>query len=455
LSLAAAAVVFAWARRLYGNLAGLIACAAWSFSSTVLAHGSTLGTDLPITVAMLLSVAAWTWFAQSGSLRAALAAALVIALAHTVKFTALLLWPILLGISLALIVAGKARWRTCLTGGIVAVLITFVVFNAVYGFGLMFDRLDLFDFDSRSMQAVQRILPGGLPLPFHRDMVQGFDAQKWEAEGVYVTPLFGAAHFGGDWRYYPWLILTKTSGGGLIFIMLGLVSFLWRRPTLDELPLLVLALGVALGMTLAARINIGIRYLLPLYPAAIILLARSTLPRTKALVLIAACAIAAETFISAPRFHSFCNLVARPWRVHVPDQDWGQSLIELRDWMRSNQQPRIGLLYFGSVDPAAYGIEYQDPTTTLTSQYVAIARPYLDGLPVRGPGGFVFVRPWRRLRDARPVANLGGMLIYRSGDVADPASRPWVVRIGDWQQAMREPQLLPLRNFNQRQSLGD
>jgi Dolichyl-phosphate-mannose-protein mannosyltransferase len=455
-SLAAGYVVFLWGRRLYGDLAGLIACAAWSFSPTVIAHGSTLGTDMPMSLAMLLSVAAWTWFARSGSLRAVLIASLAIALAHTIKFTALLLWPVLLGISLVLIFAGKARWRTCLTGGLLAIVVTFVVFNAAYGFRLMFDRLDQFDFDSQTMQRVQRVLPGGLPVPFHRDMMGGFDAQKWEAEGVYVTPLFGEGHFGGDWRYYPWLILTKTTAGGLALLVLGLISFAVRRPRIDELPLLVLAIGVALGMTLAAQINIGIRYLLPLYAPVIILLSRSTaIPRFKPIALLLACAIAVESLLATPRFHSFCNVIVQPWRAQVPDLDWGQSLIELREWMQANGQDRIGLLYFGSVDPAAYGITSDDPTQSLTSEYIAIARPYLDGLPVRGPDGFVFVRPWRRLRDAPVVAELGGIIVFRSSEVAGERGSPWVVRIGDWQEALGEPELLPVRNFNQRHDLGD
>jgi hypothetical protein len=238
--------------------------------------------------------------------------------------------------------------------------------------------------------------------------------------------------------------------------VLGLVSYLIRRPSIDEMPLLVLALISALGMILGAQINIGIRYLLPAYPPAIVLLSRCVgLRGFKPLALIFACALAAESVASAPRYHSFCNIVVRPWRNLVPDQDWGQSLIELRDWMQSNNQSRIGLLYFGSADPRAYDIDWEDPVDGTTSPYIAIARPFLDGLPVRGPRGFVFVRSWRRLRDVPPAADLGGLLIYRTSDVVRDSSEPWVVRIADWQQALAEPELLPLRNFERRQQQGD
>ncbi|HWP40414.1 MAG TPA: glycosyltransferase family 39 protein [Tepidisphaeraceae bacterium] len=457
LSLVAAGVVFVWADRLYGRVAGLLCCAAWSFSPTVIAHGSTLGTDMPLTVAMLLSAGLWWRFVRHGRKRDALLGALVIGLTHTIKFTALLLWPILFSIALIELLARRARWRDCLVGGAMAVLVTFVLLSAVYGFRRMGHRLDSFNFDSSPMRWLAAMLPGATPVPFHQDMIEGFDTQTWEAQGVYVAVLFGQAYFGNDWRYYPWLIVTKSTLGGVVLLVAGLLSLAVGRPDARELPLVVFLTAVVLAVGLMAQLNIGIRYLLPAYAPAMILLGRVVQRGGRRTMLLAAAAVlagVAESILATPRFHSFTNLAARPWRWCVPDLDWGQSLIELRDWMNRHAQSEICLLYAGTADPAGYGIRTTDPFAPPTTGYVAFSRAMLQGIPCRFAGGFAFVRPWRMLQSQiLPAADLGGLLVYRVSDL-QAIPQPWVVPISSWQQALNEPQLIPIRNLDQRAMLG-
>ncbi|WP_428940834.1 ArnT family glycosyltransferase [Fontivita pretiosa] len=452
LSLMVAGSVFLWASRLYGKAAGLLCCAVWSFSPTVIAHGSTLGTDMPLALGMLLSVGLWWRFVGGGRKRDALLGALAIGLTHTIKFTALLLWPIVFGIALFEVLQRRARWRQCLAGGAIALLVTFVLLNAVYGFRRMGHRLDSFDFASRPMRWVAGILPGAVPVPFHQDMVEGFDAQTWEAQGVYVAVLFDQAYFGNDWRYYPWLLVTKSTLGGLVLLAAGLLSLAIRRPGAPELPLIALIAGLALGVGSIAQINIGIRYLLPAYAPAMILLGRvaEASSRRTILLVAAALAAAAESIHATPRFHSFTNLAADRWRWCVPDLDWGQSLIELRDWMNRQAESQICLLYVGTADPAAYGIRISDPFSVPTTRYIAFSRAALQGIPCRLPQGFAFVRPWRMLRSQiSPAADLEGLLVYRVSDL-ESIRQPWVVRISDWQQALEQPELIAIRNLHQR-----
>jgi hypothetical protein len=39
--------------------------------------------------------------------------------------------------------------------------------------------------------------------------------------------------------------------------------------------------------------------------------------------------------------------------------DWGQDLGRLADWLKAHGEPRVKLSYFGSADPAYYGIDGQ------------------------------------------------------------------------------------------------
>jgi hypothetical protein len=456
-SLATALVIFFWTKKLYGDLAALIACAVWCFSPTIIAQGSTLGTDMPTAFTMLIACGLWLRFLRSGKKSTAIWASIAIALAHTMKFTALLLWPILIAITIVEIIGKRARWREILPGSAISIIFTFVAINGVYGFKLMGDRLGKFEFDSSTMRAVQHSLPSWLPVPFNRYLVEGFDAQKWEAEGVYVTALFDEAYFGGDWRYYPWLILTKTTVGGLLLLGICIGSFFVKRLGADELPPLIFVIVIALGTQIGLKLDIGIRYLLPLYAPAIILLGRSVAVRKlKPIAIAAVIAIATETIFATPRFHSFVNVIARPWRADVPDLDWGQSLIELRDWMLFHYQNKICLLNLGPVDPKAYQIETTDPFSLPTDgDYVAISRTLLSGIPARTSAGFAFVRTWRELRAKKPAADLGGLVIYRTADVQTKDGKPWAVLLHDWNEALKEPTMIPLRNFYSRLSKGD
>jgi hypothetical protein len=416
-----------------------------------------------ITLALLAATGLWERFLRSPSPRNAAMAAAAVGVAHTMKFTALLLWPIMIVLSMIALSRRQARWQDSLVGLLLAGVVTFVLVNAVYGFRLMGDRLHSFKFESETMRDVQRMLPGWLPVPFHRDMVSGFEAQKWEAEGVYVTFLFGEAYFGHDWRYYPWLLAWKTTLGGLTLLVLFVASFARVRVTAAEIPLFALLAGVGVGMMTLAQINIGIRYLLPLYAPAIILMMRGLKPTTngprtwfKWTAIIATAAVVIESAATTPRHTSFSNMLAKATGVQVPNQDWGQSLIELRDWMRANRQERVCLLYMGTADPGMYGIESSDPLSPQPgTEYVAMGRELLSGLPVKIRQGFAFVRPWRKLRALSPAVDLGGILVYRTSDVLDVAGdRPWVVEVHDWQEAIKEPELAPLRNFDERVRKG-
>ena len=88
--------------------------------------------------------------------------------------------------------------------------------------------------------------------------------------------------------------------------------------------------------------------------------------------------------------------------------------------------------------------------------HVAVGRGLLEGIPVRIRSGFAFVRPWRTLRETRPVADLGGLLVYRASDVQPTAGAPpWVVPVANWNDALREPQVLVPRNLAERRRRGD
>jgi dolichyl-phosphate-mannose-protein mannosyltransferase len=480
ISLGLAIGIWLVSRRLYGDWGGIISLGVYALDPTVLANASTVGTDLGITAALFASVVLWARFLRTGTLSSLALAALCVGAAHATKFNAPLVWPVLL----AMILFSKHRREGLIAFAIIAIA-CFAIVNLCYGFQLWGRPIGSFHFQSSLMQAVQRHLPGKFPVPLPQFMVEGFDAQKFEADGAYVSVLFGRARFGGDWRYYPWMLLCKTPMAelGLLVFALGArapqtpvsecthddpdlrcasdgesgssgvpldpasaasSSLISKRLRPCEAPFLLLLLTIIIGMTLGTNINLGLRYLLPAYPPVIVLLSRLSRPRWAWLIVL----LCVELALAAPRFHSYTNLAAR--NAILPDQDAGQSLIELRDWMQRQRVEQITLISGGLVDPAVYDIREKsidDPRT----QYVAIGKEFLLGVPARSSQGFVFVRHWRELQHAQPIADLGGIVIFPAEATGDD---PWIRVVHSWEEAAKDPLALPIENLQDRRALN-
>jgi hypothetical protein len=377
--------------------------------------------------------------------------AIAVAIAHAMKFTALLLWPLMLAIAAYEAYRDRTLRKPAAAGIGLSLLCTFIFVNVMYGFSGMNQPLGSFNFESSTMQSIQRLLPRSMPVPFSQTMVIGFDAQKWESEGIYISALFDQGYLGNDWRYYPWSLITKSTLGGLLLALLAGASLLIRAPRPGEVAWLIVLALLALFTIAYMKINISLRYLLPAYPAMILLMGRvMQVPRLRWVSWIVAAAIAVESVAATPHYHSFVNLAARPWRKWVPDQDWGQSLIDLKRWMDAHGQGSIDLIHFGRVNPLVYGIHSTDPIAPPTTPYVAIGRQMMIGIPIGTRDGQIFVRAWRELRDKiPPVAELDGMNVYRAEDVLNLKQQPWIIR-STLQESLQDPAALPIRGHERR-----
>jgi hypothetical protein len=172
----------------------------------------------------------------------------------------------------------------------------------------------------------------------------------------------------------------------------------------------------------AGRIQIGERYILPIYPYLAVMAASAVgfvLARPAARLFLAAAlaAHAGPALLATPRGHLtyFNALAGGPARGHRvlldSNLDWGQDLKGLKRWMDDHRVPSIQFLYFGSVDPEYYGIDatyipgnwvHWDPPATQTNtppRYIAISVHllYTDWRDA-------YVRPYRQ---KTPVASIG------------------------------------------------
>jgi 4-amino-4-deoxy-L-arabinose transferase-like glycosyltransferase len=172
---------------------------------------------------------------------------------------------------------------------------------------------------------------------------------------------------GVGWAYYPVTILLKWPAMLVLLTLLSIaLAFKARRRPPPDLLLLLLFPAVFFCFVLTAKFNIGERHILPLYPFALLVAggiwehARAAKLGMAAIVL-ALCLNAADTLRYAPDYLTYFNIMVRPqtsWQLLSDSNlDWGQGLIALRQYQRQHPEEQMRLAYFGSVDPALYGIQ--------------------------------------------------------------------------------------------------
>jgi hypothetical protein len=187
-------------------------------------------------------------------------------------------------------------------------------------------------------------------------------------------------------------------------------------------PSLVIFLSASSG-----RMNIGERYILPMYPY--LLMASAACPllaagRGRAVAAAVLGAHALSSLLAAPGgYISYFNVVAGGreggHRVLLDSNlDWGQDLPRLARWMKENGIERIQLAYHGADDPARFGIVHEDvdgrhlypahEARDRVSGTFAISPNILLGL-FDTPGH----NPWAWLLQRKPFGRAGVYSIYR------------------------------------------
>jgi hypothetical protein len=430
LGLLAALLVFRWARELFGTRGAAVTTALFLLSPTLLAHGHLATLDVACMTSLLASVytvrlahrADPSERRRTG--RFALAGALW-GIALLVKFTAVLLAPVWIALAL---LERRRPWRRRLAELCLLGVVALAVLNAGMAFRGSFSSLGSYEFGSAFGQSLQAWLPDATPIPLPRDYVRGFDAQKRDIErGEFPAFLRGEWSREGWWYYEAVALLVKTPLP--LLAMLALCPFALRRraPPPGELAFLwvpVVVLGVLL--TSLNQLNVGIRYLLPLYPFVFVALAAlwSLDGRVVRGLAVASVALYAATALRThPEHLAYFNALAggpaggHRWLLDS-NFDWGQDLYRVAPALEAmDLREPVWLLYFGHVDPALYGIHFRLPPDRPVEGVVAVSATYLEGFayPAPGPQG----RPVRVarnrlawLRGQEPSQRLGSIWLF-------------------------------------------
>jgi len=396
-------LVFTWARALYGSQAALGTLLLMAFSPTLLANARQATPDVCVTLFMTLTLFLLWRFCQSPSWKTLLGAGVSLGVALSTKFTAVLLLPVIPLILLLRVPTfpeGQRARGICVAAAaaaLVAVLALGVI-NIQYRFQGCGVRLENLTVESRLFKDAQHTFLRSWPLPLPRPFLEGFDAQKADAEtGEFPSFLNGRWSARGWRQYYLAVLGMKEPVPFLGLLALGV--FFWplrsnrKAPAIWETGIFC-AVPVTLLVVLSFfnHLDVGIRYLLPLYPFLWIFCS-GTIHEfltgkswRRGLLGVLALGTILSPFTVAPHYLAYFNEIAggpsNGYR-HLIDSnlDHGQELKDLKSYMVQHGIAKVQLAYFGHVWPQVYGIEFEPLGEHPKPGVVAISASFLQGQP--------------------------------------------------------------------------
>ena len=375
-----------------------------AFLPDMLAHSGVAYNDIPLAFGVLVSAFALDRAVREPSTRNVVVSALATALTLCVKYSAMVLFPVLLAMLALEALSGRWKepaWRRAALRAIpVFTIVVYLVIALLY-----LGDWTLCDFRSGLAEITRSSLAGRTAF------------------------LLGERNSGGWWYFFPVVFLLKTPVALHVMLLVALASLWaairpreWRALAGHWLRPAFVTAGFFAAALLASRVNIGMRHALPMMPPLLILVAAGVWRiweregRTLRFALgTVAAAYVLSTASHYPYFLSYLSDYARGRPLHRTlvdsSTDWGQGLVALRAFMRERGIDQVALAYFGSALPEGYGIRYTALPSYLElpdqppadPRYLVVSATLLTGQYARGD-------PYAPLRDREPVAIVADVL---------------------------------------------
>jgi 4-amino-4-deoxy-L-arabinose transferase-like glycosyltransferase len=368
-------MVWLTAARLFSGAAANFSLALFAFCPSLIAHFSLATTDGAATLlvfAAAVQVVRWKPYPTWGR---SLICGVVLGLLLLTKMSTLpmfglaVLWMLVLVPSRVSFYPRNWNWGKSAA----AVVVAFFIFWSGYFFHV--SRLTIRDgtltatFPNWTTQIVKPThsrLNISVPVPAG-EYIAGF--RDLAFVNTHGQPAFflGQVSLKGGWRtYFPVAILLKWP---LVLFALASIAVLLVLTRRIKLPadLWILSSFPAFYLLLAlfAHLNYGERHVLPVYPFALLFAAAvwqkfSQNGRGKFVLLTLLVLNAADVLRYAPDYLSYFQIGVPPatsYRLLSDSNlDWGQGLVAVRKYELEHPNEQLSLAYFGSVDPAVYGV---------------------------------------------------------------------------------------------------
>ena len=280
--LLAALVVFLWTREVFGEPAAAVAVTAFALHPLMIGYGALTAVDMAYTAGVLFALyASWRFWMSPKPARAVLLG-VALGLALATKYLALLVVPV---------VFVTAAWRPFLDGGswgerlkrtatakLSIALAAWVTLVASYGFRVPLASTDPALYSTPWLAELLQVpvlgaLVACVPAPF----LLGIDYQLSAGE-MELWPYLNGRFAPGHWDYYLWIFLRKAPEWWLLAVawIAALRLAPWWRAGGARRAWVICALPAVVVLfvylSFFSRLQIGVRYVLPLYAISFVAL---------------------------------------------------------------------------------------------------------------------------------------------------------------------------------------
>ncbi len=386
---------FFWLRRRCGSLAAFAGTAALACSPLIVGHASLATMDLGFTCLCLVSFLTIGWTLQRPNFKRIAVSAVVVALCLSSKYSGIFLIPTML-ILLAIRGHGEpgfdkwkewAHWRFVAAGSILWLSILLPAWWGFHTFATHGPLKQVPLAETPDESPWVRVL-GRNPIGnwimdqahehWHRPApMTGVLFQMNHNQEGHPAFLLGQTSQHGWWYYFPCVFAFKSTPVELILSLVVVIGILlamfrgssgWSQSDPAIKAMLTGSLIFAI-LLLTSRINLGQRYLMPLYPLLVMVgvsvlcgLLSSQRQWLRFLLILLVLGQMSSLAMAYPRVLGYFNFLcggpaAGPRLLADSNLDWGQDLPALKQRLQQLQARRTLIGYFGTALPAAYGIE--------------------------------------------------------------------------------------------------
>jgi len=384
LAIALGMLIFIWAKRLYGLNAGLLSLFLYCFCPDILANSGLATPDIGLAFFFFLASFCFFRYINRPDWKNLIISGVTMGLALSTKITSLLILPL----SLALGIFGVLTGHKCVDGKcnrnykltipgfllsfLLILIIATVTLNAVYFFKQPFQPLGTFSFLKKYHPQLLLSPFRNLMLPLPKEYINaifGTIRHLNQGHNAFLMQQFSRQ---GWWYYYLLAFVIKTTLPALILSALSLF-FIKKQGKLDirnEIFLLLPILFFFLVLSVFKSVNIGLRYILPIYPFLYIFISGLSVQRLSrkrlgriAIVILCAWHLYSSASIYPHYLSYFNELVGGAKNGHKflidSNLEVGQDFKYLKDYMDNHGIKKIKLFNATGINPHFYGIDYE------------------------------------------------------------------------------------------------
>ncbi len=387
-----ACIIFVWTRSLYNAKAALLATTIFCFSPTVMAHARVVHFDSAATFGALCAIYFFTRYLSNQTKKNFFFAVCALGIALLTKFSLLLLIPFIF----LLVGIYKEFNFKCTAKAFLIILCAyiFIVFPA-YAFHVsqypkerqLSDTKQLLMYAKPSIQKSLVIWMADKPILRAGGQYGLGVLLSFQRMGVSdITYFLGKTSDKGSPYYFPTVYFLKEPLAWWILALFACGFALWKLKkkkygyktflidNRNNFGKIAIALWIILYwlISIIKGPNIGVRYLLPVYPFMIILVSGqisnwfTQIQKNKNVYMFSAGTLAVllgwyvvENARIYPLYFTYFNQVAGGsaggYRYAVDSNlDWGQDLIRLSNWVSEKNIKKIEFSYFGWANPTYY-----------------------------------------------------------------------------------------------------